>query len=246
MNTEVRCFITGDIHRHDYSRFDAFDYIIDDLQKTTNYVIVLGDFGLNYYNNISDNIAKDFYNKIANKYNFTFIAIRGNHELRPEKLDKYEPIYKNEDGLNGFFLIEKDYPKLLFCYSFGDFMINSKRFYQIGGAYSVDKEYRLMTGAMWTPDEQLTKDEKKTVEIEITCRSYNYILSHTCPLKWEPSHLFISAVNQDKVDKSTEEWMDKIEPMIKYDKWYFGHYHSDEVISEKAELIFHDIKEIEV
>ena len=246
MKHNIRVFCTGDVHRHDNERFYQFDHIKDELQNSINYVIVLGDFGLNYYNNISDDLIKKFYNRFAEDYNFTFIAVRGNHELKPESLSNYKEIYKNEDGLTGRFLIEDNYPRLLFCYTYGQFTIGNKSFYQIGGAYSVDKFHRLRIGGMWTPDEQLTDEEKITCEKDIVNYPINYMLSHTCPLKWVPTYLFLGEVNQKTVDNTTEIWLDRIEESITYDKWYFGHYHGNEIINDKAEILFNQIKEIEI
>lgn len=44
------------------------------------------------------------------------------------------------------------------------------------------------------------------------------ILSHTCPLKYEPSEVFLSGIDQSTVDKSTEKWLDRIEETIDYKK----------------------------
>lgn len=245
----VRCFITGDIHRTDYERFNQFGYIQEDLSNSENYVIVLGDFGINFYTHTSDFRIKEFYNDLAQIYNFYFIAIRGNHEYRPEDIPSYKKVIIDEENLAGQFLIEPEFPRLLFCYSYGQFKIGNKLFYQIGGAYSVDKEYRLMTGKTWVENEQLSPEEREFIEQDLNDYkdiTFDYVLTHTCPLTWEPTHLFLSGINQSKVDKSTEIWLDKIEKNINYKKWFFGHYHADEVVNEKAEMLFRSIKEIEV
>ena len=68
------------------------------------------------------------------------------------------------------------------------------------------------------------------------------VLSHTCPLKTEPIHLFLPFIDQSTVDKSTEEWLQTIADELKFDKWYFGHFH-DNWINDKYEMLFGDIKE---
>lgn len=37
------------------------------------------------------------------------------------------------------------------------------------------------------------------------------MLSHTTPLKYEPVEVFMAGVDQSKVDKSMEEWLDRID-----------------------------------
>lgn len=59
----------------------------------------------------------------------------------------------------------------------------------------------------------------------------DYVLSHTCPLRYEPQEAFIRGVDESKVDKSTGLWLDEIEGRLDYAKWYCGHYHIEKSIS---------------
>lgn len=56
------------------------------------------------------------------------------------------------------------------------------------------------------------------------------MLSHTMPLKYELVEVFMAGVDQNKVDKFTEEWLDGIEDKLDYEKWYCGHYHTEKRI----------------
>jgi len=67
------------------------------------------------------------------------------------------------------------------------------------------------------------------------------ILSHTCPLKYEPTEVFMKGVDQSRVDKSMEIFLDKVEENIHYDKWYCGHFHTEKQI-DKLEFMFGRIK----
>lgn len=42
------------------------------------------------------------------------------------------------------------------------------------------------------------------------------VLTHTVPLKYEPVEMYLDGIDQSKVDKSTEEWLDKIEDKLTY------------------------------
>ena len=66
------------------------------------------------------------------------------------------------------------------------------------------------------------------------------VLSHTTRLKYEPIEVFLAGIDQSKVDKSTEEWLDRIEDRLKYEKWYCGHYHTEKKI-DRLEILFEDI-----
>lgn len=51
----------------------------------------------------------------------------------------------------------------------------------IGGAYSVDKFYRLTHGYGCWPDEQPSQEIKVYVEKQIHEKEFDVILSYTCP-----------------------------------------------------------------
>ncbi|EOT27591.1 hypothetical protein C805_01699 [Eubacterium sp. 14-2] len=47
----------------------------------------------------------------------------------------------------------------------------------------------------------------------------------------------MAGVDQNKVDKSTEEWLDGIEDRQDYGKWYCGHYHTEKRI-DSLQIMF--------
>ena len=117
----------------------------------------------------------------------------------------------------------------------------------IGGAYSVDKYYRLANGWNWWPDEQPSPEMKKGIEKVLDYRGWKVdaVLSHTVPLKYEPVEVFMSCIDQSKVDKSTETWLDSIEDRLTYRHWYAGHYHTEKSI-DKLTILFESIREFTV
>lgn len=220
-------YITGDIHR-DFSRLDNIKFNKDDM------LIILGDAGINYYLNEEDNKFKEY----LKKYNVKMFCIRGNHEERPENIETYKEI----NIFGGKVYLEEDYPYLIFAKDGEEYNIDGKSVLVIGGAYSVDKEYRLMYGYKWFKDEQLTKEEMDTIYNKVKGKHYDVVLTHTCPYKYEPVEVFLSGIDQSKVDKSIELFLNKIEDSIEYDKWYCGHYHTEKKI-DNLEFMFESIKE---
>ena len=77
----------------------------------------------------------------------------------------------------------------------------------IGGAYSVDKFYRLAMGYKWFEDEQPSTEVKEYVESQLEKLNWNIdlVLSHTAPLRYEPVEWFLPVIDQSTVDKSTVE-----------------------------------------
>ena len=141
----------------------------------------------------------------------------------------------------GKVFIEDDFPNLIFAKNGETYTIDKKSVLVIGGAYSVDKDYRLMYGYPWFKEEQLSEEEKESILNKCKGQHVDIILSHTCPKKYEPTEVFMAGIDQSKVDKSMEKFFDKIEENIDYDKWYCGHYHTEKQI-DKLEFMFGRIK----
>lgn len=200
-------YITGDTHG-DFSRYLAF---ADKIQPTEQDVmIVLGDAGLNYYTGEKDAVRKRF----VNSFPFTTFCIHGNHEMRPADI----PSYQTKEYCGGMVWYEEAYPHILFAKDGEIYRFGEQACIAIGGAYSVDKYYRLARGWAWFPNEQPSADIKDYVEqqLEKHENQIDIVLSHTCPLKYEPTEVFLSGIDQSSVDKSTEEWLDRIEERIDY------------------------------
>ena len=63
------------------------------------------------------------------------------------------------------------------------------------------------------------------------------VLSHTAPLKYEPVEAFLNGVDQSQVDRSMEQWLDRLEDRLDYGKWYCGHFHTEKKI-DRVEIMF--------
>ena len=158
---------------------------------------------------------------------------------RPQTIESYqEKLWRG-----GVVYYEKEYPDLLFAKDGEVFDFNGKQTIVTGGAYSVDRMYRLIHGYGWWPDEQPSEEIKQNVERKLNELSWNVdvVLSHTVPLKYEPTEVFLEGLDQSKVDRTTEEWLDKIEDRLNYQKWYCGHYHTEKKV-DKIEIMFENIE----
>ena len=142
--------------------------------------------------------------------------------------------------------VEPDFPNIRFAKDGEIYEIARKRCIVIGGAYSVDKPYRLEQNWGWWPDEQPSPVIKGRVEQRLEAENWTVdaVLSHTCPLKYEPVETFLKGIDQSGVDKSTEEWLDSIENRLTYSRWYCGHYHTSKTI-DRLRFMFTDIREFE-
>lgn len=224
-------YITGDTH----GRFDRIELFCETYKTTKeDILIILGDAGINYYGS-GDRSRK----KKLQKLPITLFCIHGNHEERPEAIENYEL----DAFCGGSVYVEKEFPDIKFAKDGQVYEFNGKEYIVIGGAYSVDKYYRLARGINWFPNEQPSKEIKAEVERHLIDKNYCVygVLSHTCPLKYEPVEVFLPMIDQSTVDKSTEEWLDIIEDNLHYEKWYCGHYHTEKSI-DKIRFMFNDIE----
>ena len=219
-------YITGDTHR-DFRRLDNVNFSKNDM------LIILGDMCVNYFLDDRDKEVKDR----LNKFGIKIFAVRGNHEERLESISTYKET--NLFGAKVF--IENDYPNLLFAKDGEIYEIGGNKVLTIGGAYSIDKNYRIMYGYEWFPSEQLSEVEMKNIYDKVKNKHFDIILTHTCPKKYEPTEMFLDGINQSMIDKKMEIFLDKIEEDINYDKWYCGHYHTDKYV-DKVRFMFKDIE----
>ncbi len=227
-------YITGDKHA-DFGEVFYFCYAnettLDDI------LIVLGDAGINYYANDKDKALK---NSLKEHYPITFFCIHGNHEERPENIKTY----KTKKFYEGIVYYEEDYPNILFAKDGELYNFNNHKVLVIGGAYSVDKYFRLSRGYNWYESEQPTEETKNKVKsvLKNLDNKVDIILSHTCPYKYLPREMFLEGIDQSTVDNSTEYFLDEIEESTDYNLWYCGHYHTDKKI-DKIIFMFHKIEE---
>lgn len=197
-------------------------------------MIVLGDAGINFYKGWRDNNIKSYLETLP----ITFFCIHGNHEIRPNALPNY--ILSVWNG--GYVYSESDYPSVLFAKDGEVYDLNGKKTLVVGGAYSVDKNYRIARGWSWWDDEQPSEEIKRQAELTAEAHRWKIdaVLTHTCPLKYEPTEAFLPMIDQSSVDKSTEEWLDSIERKLEYKKWFCGHFHIDKTI-DNIRFMFNDI-----
>lgn len=233
-------YVSGDTHS-DFSRFFKLNKCVPEGEHWG--VIILGDAGLNFWLSGRDKTNKKH---ICHKYpNLTFYCVRGNHEARPEDVEGMEKIW--DDEVNNEVYWEPQYPNIKYFIDGQDYLIGGKYHALVcGGSYSIDKWYRLERQSMgyyggWFSNEQLSKEEMKNITETFKGKSFDLILAHTCPLSYQPTDLFLSFIDQNKVDNSMEVWFEDLIQQIEFNKFLFGHYHEDRIINEKARMFYYDI-----
>lgn len=232
--------ITGDTHGWVETRLGNIYRNMPECKPEETAVIILGDAGLNFWLNNSDKKHK----RNSAGYGYTIYCVRGNHEERPENLGyvlEYDP------EVYGLIYQDPHYSNIKYLVDGGEYTIDNHSVLVIGGAYSIDKWYRLRRAEMagqsfsgWFKDEQLTGAEMGDIWDKTANKHYDFVLTHTTALDWEPVDLFLNGIDQSTVDKTMEVWLNDLKDHMTWKIWLFGHYHADRIERPYVEQFYNE------
>lgn len=227
-------FVTGDTHGH-FQRIISFCEE-HETTGTKDVMIILGDAGINYYGGEKSKTLKEMLSTLP----IIFFCIHGNHENRPRNIRTYEKAKFCE----GTVYYERAYPNILFAKDGEVFRFAGLDVMTVGGAYSVDKYYRLLNGLSWWHDEQPSEKIKQKVETTLKARGQkiDVMLTHTCPFKYFPMDSPKGKeLEYSEFDISTEQWLDQLENQLSYKSWLCGHFHINKTTTPSMQFIFDEI-----
>ena len=243
--------LTGD--KHGVFTFLHNAYALDEYEPEKTAIIILGDAGFNFWLNNKDQRLK----REVSAKGYTIYCVRGNHEARPQDIDSMIKIY--DPDVDGEVYMEEGFPLIRYFMDYGIYNIGGYVCAVIGGAYSVDKYYRLASAGIvdksdpryynpkitrWFHNEQLSTEEMTAAMQYFKGKSVDFIFSHTCPISWEPNDLFLNGIDQSIVDKSMEYWLDDLKNNMSWEVYCFGHFHADRMERPYVEQYYNDIDSI--
>jgi len=219
-------YITGDTHRtYDISKLMPDSFPQQNKMTKSDYLIILGDFGCIWNGNKSDQHCLDFYES----QNYTTLFIEGNHENHP-LINKYPFLDWNGGKVHQI-------SNSVFHLCRGQvFNIDSKTFFTMGGACSIDKNVRIDGITWWKQEVPSTKEiNEANKNLERYDYKIDYVLTHAAPSG------IVKIINPEyKIDK-VEKTLNTFANKIIFKKWYFGHYHIDQMINNKYHAVYNDI-----
>lgn len=243
--------VRGDTHGNFLWMYES----LKDYTPEETAVIILGDAGFDFFLNKTDERKK----KEVNDRGYRIYWLRGNHEARPQDVNGYEKII--DEDVHGPVYCDSRFPNLRAFLDYGFYQIKGYTCLIIGGAYSVDKQWRLMRAGLteetnnpkksgWFSNEQLTAEEMKDCLYKVklfqaTGKVVDFIFTHTCPYSCQPRDMFLNFIDQSTVDNSMEHWLDEVGDAVNWGVWCFGHYHADRLEMPHVEQFFNDIEEID-
>lgn len=231
-----------------------FNGCLDGYEPEETAIVILGDAGFDFYLNKTDERKK----KEVDARGYYIYWLRGNHEARPQDIEGYEKIY--DENVKGVVYCDPRFPHLRAFLDYGFYKIDNFLCLVIGGAYSVDKAWRLSRVGLteetnipkksgWFNNEQLNEQERYDCMDTINywtsigrLDKIDFVLTHTCPKSFQPVDKFLSFVDQSTVDTTMEDFLEEIKGQITYNIWLFGHYHDDRVELPHVEQYYNDIE----
>jgi len=190
-----------------------------------DYVIVLGDFGLIFDDPQSS--SEKYWLEQLEKKPFTTLFVDGNHENHP-KINELETVQMFGSDVG------KVNDSVFHLRRGRTYTIDNKKILTIGGAYSIDRPYRVKDKSWW-PGELLSTEEMDRID-NIT-GDFDYVLTHTAP------NTIIRELGFSPVVCNVAETLELLKDRITFKHWYFGHFHLDKEL-DKYTCVYKNIIKI--
>jgi len=239
-------YITGDSHG-DETKFTENNMPGENTWSSDDTLIVCGDFGYIWYDDTYPE-GKAHFDRLLTMLEskkYTILFVDGNHENFNE-LYKYPEITKYGNTVrrirSNVFHLERGRV----------YQIEGKTFFTFGGAYSIDKASR-KENISWWPQELPSEEEYERGLASLKAVDYkvDYIVTHTAPntalemLKYTLHPQERNTFWLDPHDMQLRSYLDMIWYNAEFKRWYFGHWHYDKHLTDKARALLHDVETIE-
>ena len=245
-----RIFITGDTHIPiDIKKLNSKHFEEGKDLTKDDFVIILGDFGLIWNWQITENTIESnirdirwtreelYWKKWLDEKPWTTLFIDGNHE-NMDRLNSY-PIADWNGGK-----VHKISNSIIHLMRGEVFTIDNKTFFTFGGARSTDRGPATGTelldhGICWWPEELCSQKERDNAveNLQKHNNKVDYILTH-CLSDKQMMKMGFGDFN------TTSNFLWGIEETVNFKQWFAGHYHVNEDIDFKIKILYNNIIEL--
>ncbi len=219
-------YITGDTHG-DRNRFSE-GFMQGESEWTRNDILIIcGDFGFVF----SDSEQEREYLDFLAKKPYTICFCDGNHE-NFSRLSRYP-----EETWNGG-RVHKIRDNIIHLMRGYVFNFDGRKILTMGGAYSIDK-YMRKEGFSWWKEELPTNEEYDNAvrNLEKCNKNVDFVITHTAPREI----IRRMGMHPDAHDMELTGFLEWIMYEVKFEKWFFGHFHKDCDVGDKFRAVFLDV-----
>lgn len=208
-------YVTGDIHGElGIRRLGSRYWPLGKTLSKEDILLIAGDFGLVFYG--KNNALEQYWLDWLEERPWTTVFIDGNHENFPELWS-----YPEKELFGGKVGILR--PSVIHLKQRGHiYTIGGKRVWCCGGAYSIDKEDRVL-GKSWWAEEEASYVEMNAALGKLP-EHVDFVLTHEAPFS-VIQHIYKGKTIQDS---RTARFLDTVANLIDTNLWFFGHHHLDE------------------
>ncbi len=214
-------YITGDTHgkREIFSSF-----LNEDKWSEGDHLIICGDFGFVFICDEEENVFLDELEKKP----YTICFCDGNHE-NFKALSRY----KREMWNGG--MIHRIRKNVIHLMRGQVFEIEGKTFFTMGGAFSRDRETRILGLSYWE-EELPCESEYREATASLRYKSYkvDYIITHNGPA----SVIRSMGKYPRREDGELTAFLDDVAEKTEFRHWFFGHWHMNKTVKDKYSCIY--------
>lgn len=225
--------ITGDIHGTiDISKLVKFFDDHEGEYTKDDYLIICGDVGVCGFSTLEGIATR---NTLIN-LPVTTLFVDGNHE-NFEELNSYGVEIWNGGKVH---FIENDIIHLMRGQVFD---IEGTKYFTFGGAYSIDKPYR-MEGVTWFPEEipNELEYEEGWRNLEKANFEVDYIITHSAPREVAAAIGYGEMSDDDEME--LRQFFQRVAENTYFSAWYFGHFHEDIEVESTFFCLYDEVVEI--
>ena len=226
-------YLTGDTHGElDIKKVDAFAAGEGAGLSRDDYLIVLGDFGLVW----SDPPSKRESARLdwLDARSWTTLFIDGNHE-NFDLLDAMEA----QEWHGGH--VHRVRPHVLHLMRGEVFELCGKTFFCVGGAHSIDKDWRTPHVSWWPQEVPDEAERARIAEVAAGLGSVDYVLTHCPPTGQYERYRARWSGFWGPSDEYTDWLEEHIEGAFAYRRWFYGHLHFDLAHETPHTLLFDEV-----
>ena len=215
-------YITGDTHG-EVARFKE-NNMADTNWTEEDVLIVCGDFGFVFTGKAGESVNLDFLETKP----YTICFCDGNHENFPLLYS-----FPEETWHGG--RVHRLRKNVLHLMRGEIYEIQGKTIFAMGGAYSIDREYRILGRSFWK-EELPTWDEcdRALENLEKRGMRVDLVVTHTAPA----AVLHAMGKFPDAHEADFQAFLRKLYLNLDFDHWYFGHWHEDEAVNDLFTAVF--------